>query len=367
MKKSVLITLITIISFVLFDFLIGKSFLNFLHDANIIESPIEKQTRKENLKKIEKSYRIKNKYFHHTLKSNVKIKSSWGNIRYLTCTDEFGFRSTCNKIKEKAKIGKIIIIGDSFTEGLGLNYSDTFAGMLSKHSQYEIINMGVTSYSPIIYWNKIKYYLDRGLKPDHVFVFIDISDIDDEANYYIKCENNDFVCDRKVILDKISYTKKTEIKVNFPILDQITKEFKKLKRKIKPKNYIYRKDFIRSNWTFIQENEGVKLGINNSLNYMENLEKYLTSKKISLSVAIYPHPAQILYDNNESKQIKIWKEFCEFKCKYFINLFPSFLEDKKKLSEMEIIEKYYIKGDIHFNKIGNKKIFEYLKLLDFIK
>ena len=34
---------------------------------------------------------------------------------------------------------------------------------------------------------------------------------------------------------------------------------------------------------------------------------------------------------------------------------------------MEIIEKYYIKGDIHFNKIGNKKIFEYLKLLDFIK
>ena len=52
---------------------------------------------------------------------------------------------------------KYAFLGDSFTEGLGLNYSDTFAGMLSDYSRYEIINMGVTSYSPIIYWNKIKW------------------------------------------------------------------------------------------------------------------------------------------------------------------------------------------------------------------
>ena len=53
---------------------------------------------------------------------------------------------------------------------------------------------------------------------------------------------------------------------------------------------------------------------------MEKLEKYLTSKKISLSVAIYPHPAQILYDNNESKQIKIWKLFKKQMKKEFLRL-----------------------------------------------
>ena len=102
MKKNILIILITILIFALFDCFIGKNFLNLLYKVNIIESPIKRQIRKENLEKIEKSYRIKNKYFHHTLKSNVKIESAWGNIKYFTCTDKFGFRSGCNKAKKTA-------------------------------------------------------------------------------------------------------------------------------------------------------------------------------------------------------------------------------------------------------------------------
>jgi hypothetical protein len=32
---------------------------------------------------------------------------------------------------------------------------------------------------------------------------------------------------------------------------------------------------------------------------------------------------------------------------------------------MQIIKKYYIKHDIHFNELGNKKIFDVLKNLEF--
>ena len=34
----------------------------------------------------------------------------------------------------------------------------------------------------------------KGLDIDHVVVFIDIGDVDDEANYYYECENQNNVC-----------------------------------------------------------------------------------------------------------------------------------------------------------------------------
>ena len=196
MKKFFLIILIAFSIFLIIDYSIGKKILELMYNNNIILSPEMKKSEIDRIRSIEKSYRVKNKYFHHTLKPNIEIESTWGAVKYLVCTNKFGFRKNCNK-KENLKNKKLILIGDSFTEGVGLNYKDTFAGMLDQSSKYEIINMGVTSYSPIIYFNKIKYYIDRGLKADHVIIFVDISDIDDEANYYTKCKNSDYVCDKK--------------------------------------------------------------------------------------------------------------------------------------------------------------------------
>ena len=97
---------------------------------------------------------------------------------------------------------------------------------------------------------------------------------------------------------------------------------------------------------------------------MTSLHSFLKTKNISLSVVVYPHPGQIIYDSKNSKQVKIWKKFCQNKCKNFINLFPAFFAEKPKLTSMEIIKKYYIKHDVHFNELGNKKIFDALKNLD---
>ena len=93
---------------------------------------------------------------------------------------------------------------------------------------------------------------------------------------------------------------------------------------------------------------------------MNELHNYLSNRNIPLSVAVYPIPGQILHDVENSKQVKIWREFCDDKCKKFINLFPIFFTEKSDLSNMGIIEKYYIKHDVHFNKHGNEKIFKEL-------
>ena len=46
-------------------------------------------------------------------------------------------------------------------------------------------NLGVASYSPVIYFRKIQSAVRRlGIKPVEIYVFLDLSDIDDDANVY---------------------------------------------------------------------------------------------------------------------------------------------------------------------------------------
>jgi len=236
--------------------------------------------------------------------------------------------------------------------------------MFSKEMNYEVYNMGVTSYSPIIYKNKIKHFIDNDLKAQHVIIFIDISDIDDEANRYFECEQK--ICEKNFTSENIiENNQEKKKKIYLPFYNLLKEKIKYVKRLIKPKIYIYRKDFKRSNWTFIEENKEISLGIKNSIKHMNEIYEYLKKKKISLSVAIYPHPGQLIHDNKDSKQVKIWKNFCKNKCKYFINYFPDFFDELKINNSKKIIKKYYIKNDIHFNFKGNKKIFDKLKELNF--
>jgi len=367
MKKTFIVILISTAIFFCIDFFFGKKILNFLYTNNIIVSPEKIISKTREIQEKEKTYRIKNEYFHHTLASNIKVQSRWGNLKpYLTCTDKFGFRISCiEKNNEKNNNKNIVFIGDSFTEGLGLDYEKNFTSMLNNHSENNIINMGVTSYSPVIYLKKIQYFVLKGLDVDHVVVFIDISDVDDEANHYYECEDQNGVCTySRYKQSNISPTKKKEEDSLFPLYEKIRIETKNLKRKIKPKVYIYRKNYSRSMWTYVESTDEIKKGINNSIKHMTSLHNFLKAKDISLSIAVYPHPGQIIYDSKNSKQVKIWKNFCKNKCKHFINLFPSFFDEKSKLTSMQIIKKYYIKNDIHFNELGNKKIFNALKKLD---
>src|SRR5262249_48987259 len=83
----------------------------------------------------------------------------------------------------------VLVIGDSFTEGLGFPFEDTFAGKLylagqATSEKTEFLDAGVSGYSPTIYLEKIKYFLARGLKFDEVIVMSDISDVHEEATLY---------------------------------------------------------------------------------------------------------------------------------------------------------------------------------------
>src|SRR5205823_3016692 len=77
---------------------------------------------------------------------------------------------------------------DSFTEALGSSYEHSFVGLMAcdaARQKTAVWNLGVASYSPAIYHLKIRATAERlGIKPAEIFVFLDLSDIDDDANVY---------------------------------------------------------------------------------------------------------------------------------------------------------------------------------------
>ena len=147
-----------------------------------------------------KVLRIPSDVFNHGFSPNHYGMQTWSNYLYEICTDENAFKISCkNRLVASGKKFDIAFIGDSFTEGIGMTYENTFVGMYAdNHRDLKIANLGVSSYSPIIYFTKIKSLLDSGFEFKKVVVFIDVSDIQDEAMF--KTENG------RVTYDKVNFS-----------------------------------------------------------------------------------------------------------------------------------------------------------------
>ncbi|MEE8211712.1 MAG: hypothetical protein V3T85_07315, partial [Acidiferrobacterales bacterium] len=135
-------------------------------------------------------YRRPHPVFHHTLARNIEYDHAvWGTEVYTIRTNSLGFKDErVREVALEAKQPRIIITGDSFTEGLGLEFKDTFVGHISnyyKKRNVEVLNAGILSYSPEIHLAKTRYFLEaERLEFDHLVVFIDMSDMEDEAMGY---------------------------------------------------------------------------------------------------------------------------------------------------------------------------------------
>ena len=93
---------------------------------------------------------------------------------------------------------------------------------------------------------------------------------------------------------------------------------------------------------------------------MNKLYELLEKNNIKLSLAVYPWPQQLEFNDENSKHVKMWENFCKKKCTKFINFFPFFFDEKRKTSYIDVFKKYYFWNDVHFNAEGNKVIAERL-------
>lgn len=291
---------------------------------------------------------ISHPFFHHSLEKNINEKQDSQFSTVKICTNKYGFKVSCENVHNETT-HDIIFIGDSFTEGVGLSYEESFVGIIDKTlKDVKIANLGVSSYSPSIYLSKINYFINKGFKFKEVVVYIDISDMQDEAiNYQL---SNDLEVETLEFL-KIPKTKKI-VKKFFPINYKILSYFK---------NYFFPKmnnaNNQRYDWTYNLNSDGygelgVKGSIEKSVLIMDQLYELLLSNNIKMSIGVYPWPGQLKFDSVNSIQVEIWKKFSINRNLKIYNSFPSFHKLIQEKGVDKVLDSYYTKGDIHFNKKG---------------
>jgi hypothetical protein len=91
---------------------------------------------------------------------------------------------------------------------------------------------------------------------------------------------------------------------------------------------------------------------------MGKLADLLKSRGIPLTIVVYPWAQQIAQGDRDSRQVRLWREFCATRCKAFIDLFPVFFTASDR--DKDWYEHLYILGDDHFSAAGNRMLFEEL-------
>ncbi|AFM06234.1 hypothetical protein Fleli_3931 [Bernardetia litoralis DSM 6794] len=317
-------------------------------------------------------YRTPHPCFHHGLVQNMAVEALWGNITYPLYTNSFGFKdSTVFKAKQNLDKKQAVFIGDSFTEGVGVVYENTFFGQMrkefSKNDNLQLWNAGCVSYSPLIYYNKIKYYTEvENFKIDYLWVFIDGSDIQDEINYKAHVPN----CSEKytpkagtieyyrynIKKDNSLYAIYTNHSLIIRLVSNTYKKFFTSKKDSEQQRYVKNRLAWIDNEEIYQE--WGKKGIELAENHMQELVELCKEKNIKLTIAVYPWAEMI---NNHERQLKTWEKFTQKNNIPLINLFSVFSQKVKETSFEEVDKKYFIEGDGHWNAEGHHLVAETIK------
>jgi len=314
-----------------------------------------------------KNYRTESELYHHDLKPNTSSDGAiWGGNRYTVYTDSLGFKS--DRVKTTSVAGdrpRILFIGDSFTEGLGFEHTETFVGKIETalaEKNIDVYNAGVSSYSPIIYWRKTKYLLeDVGLQFQDLVVFLDISDIEDEARFY-----------RLTDQGTVERLKREPGNTQRETVEQSGWSVKRLLRNGTVFTYfllnamhdaVYGKSDgkqlstgrPRARWTLDETlfNTYGREGLVRADENMTRLHELLSTHGIRLIIAVYPWPDQIVDNDLDSIQVSYWKEWTDARGVRFLNYFPCFVKEN---GDDAVLEKYFIPGDVHWNERGHQLI-----------
>lgn len=359
-RNSIILGLAFIILFIIADLLLARVFISYS----------------------DKTFRTSHYYYHHGLVPNQKAIAQWYNISYPLYTNSLGFRdSEIRDIALKTHKRRILIMGDSHSEGVGLPFEDTFTGQLIKmtdNSETEILNASAVSYSPRIYYLKTRYLIEEvGLEFDELVVLIDLSDLQNEIVYegfepqrYNRRQKTWFnftraAFNRSFTFHTINNIRQARQTNRFIKKSELFDEYRKEDAHVDALN-LYASFFsgfddktMLSNPLFhgvglwMYDNDFVELakkGLETGGENMAKLAALCLKHGIPMTITVHPWPQQIQRGDAEDLYVTYWKEFAEEHELGFINFYPLFIDPP--VSAALGIE-FFIPGDNHWNKNGN--------------
>ena len=286
---------------------------------------------------------LKNNYFTSYDFSNER---EWNNVDIYY--DNLGNRFSGSNKNQDINLKKYIFLGDSFTEALQVQWDKTFVGLIeNKIPYYQIVNLGVTTYSPSIYYLKLKKDINEYKNINKLLIQIFSYDfIDDE--YYKVYSNVPDISDPKEYISKLKYiSPQKDMNKKREIIDFFKKQLKKsyLIRYLKKiqKSYFYKKvSWTNPTETFVRQNSI-------TVEALIKIKEICEIKNIELSIFMIPDKKKLInnendFHYNEFKNIMINNNF------NFIDVLPYFKGHNN----------LFFRKDIHLTEKGHEVLSEAL-------
>ncbi|HKY60794.1 MAG TPA: SGNH/GDSL hydrolase family protein [Gemmatimonadota bacterium] len=306
--------------------------------------------------------------YHHDLQKNVDSWSRWGGRSYPFRTNDLGFLDERVRSVPLCSEGvRLLLMGDSFTEGVGVAFPETFAGILTRELRsqgVEILNAGVVSYSPTIYYRKTRYLIEElGLDIDMLVVFIDGSDVLDESwledsgatRVMVEQARRGATATRrppfeefKHVLQQYSLIMKAAAKLRLILQEHLGEKGRRARLAL---------DASEVAWDYDPDayREYGERGLRRAAANMDSLLTLTRRHELPMAVAVYPWPDHIFRRMVDSPQVTFWRAWSRRRGVPFFDLFPAFITER---DPEETIREYYIPHDFHWNAAGHRRVAE---------
>jgi hypothetical protein len=260
-------------------------------------------------------------------------------------------------------------------EGMGVPYENSVAGILGeslKADAIEVLNAASVSYSPKLYFLKIRYLIEqKHLVFDELYVFIDISDPHDEIIYKTwEPEGgsafasglrslHEFFRSHSFIYYSLDARRRSnrEKIINNAFPAESTADARFWVQDLD--EYLRRADPEKDRFLWPNKPSAMaewgREGLSLCEQYMTEVQKLCSQHRIRLTIVIYPSPYQLTGSNLAGISVTFWREFAEKNHTGFLNLFPAFIGNEPPET---VYAKYFIEGDVHWNEAGNRHVAE---------
>jgi hypothetical protein len=335
------------------------------------------------------AFRTKHGYYHHGMLPNQSTMAAWGALVYPLHTNSLGcIDSAVRRISPDCNDRRLLILGDSHSEGVGVPYLKTFAGRLAHSLRpfgIEVINGSAVSYSPKIEYLKARYLVKhRKLEVNEILVMIDISDMQNELVY--EAFEPDPGSGPAELLDRFrSRMKRTsaiwyladairtgrEREEFFSNIDHFYDDVRENQNNNIWELYSgffshFNNEVLLSNPQFhgmggwMEDKDFRQLalkGITLGQQQIMNLRDLCDRHGIALTISVHPWHHQIEKGEIQDEYVRLWEEFAGSEEIRFVNMFPLFINGEEPET---VIRKYYIADDNHWNEFGHERVAGFL-------
>lgn len=319
------------------------------------------------------AHRFYSKEFHHGFAPRTSGIEQYGPFQAQYFINSMGMRDQAvRNISMEVKGKRILLMGDSYVDGVGLPFEKTVAGQLSPMiSGLEVLNGGVASYCPSLIRDRLRVWVDRQqLRFDLLVAFIDISDLENElcyikdqnGNYQKNC-SEEFASFREINIaadQKFRRLLVRSVEKNFVVLGAVVRNLRIAYQEAGCPGGTMEWDY--ADWPAYQGplEPWIRKSLEKQSEAMDEVASLCRGQGAGLAVVVYPWLQQVRRGHGEDRHTLFWQKWCESRQVPFLNLYPDFLSVRKEIREYVLADE-----DSHWGDRGCQLVAR--RLVDLLK